>query len=138
MSRSLLSTSGIPMKNLLWVVLILLPVSVVGECTCDPEEEDRNKTLALKYKLAAIASILTASGIGVCLPVLGKRVPALSPERSFFFIVKAFAAGVILSTGFIHVLPDAFDSLTSPCLSQHPWGISHSRASSPWFPLSGR
>ncbi|XP_011100402.1 zinc transporter 8 [Sesamum indicum] len=122
MSKSLLSTWGIPMKNLLWVVLILLPASVVGECTCEPEEEDRNKTLALKYKLAAIASILTASGIGVCLPVLGKRVPALSPERSFFFIVKAFAAGVILSTGFIHVLPDAFESLTSPCLSEHPWG----------------
>ncbi|KAK4437427.1 Zinc transporter 8 [Sesamum alatum] len=110
------------MKNLLLVILIILPASVLGDCTCEPEDDDRNKTLALKYKLAAIASILVASAIGVCLPVAGKRVPALSPERGFFFIVKAFAAGVILSTGFIHVLPDAFESLMSPCLSEHPWG----------------
>ncbi|KAG8387085.1 hypothetical protein BUALT_Bualt03G0216700 [Buddleja alternifolia] len=109
--------------NLLWAILFLLiPITVMAECTCEPEEEDRNKTLSLKYKLIAIASILTASALGVCLPVAGKRVPALSPDRNFFFIIKAFAAGVILSTGFIHVLPDAFESLTSPCLSEHPWG----------------
>ncbi|PHT27992.1 Zinc transporter 5 [Capsicum baccatum] len=35
---------------------------------------------------------------------------------------KAFAAGVILATGFIHILPDAFESLTSPCLSKEIWG----------------
>jgi zinc transporter 1/2/3 len=28
---------------------------------------------------------------------------------------------VILGTGFIHILPDAFESLTSPCLGQNPW-----------------
>ncbi|CAI9787115.1 unnamed protein product [Fraxinus pennsylvanica] len=102
--------------------LVLLPTAVLGECTCEADEEDRNKSLALKYKLAALASILVVSVIGVCLPVLGKTIPALSPERSFFFIIKAFAAGVILSTGFIHVLPDAFENLTSPCISPHPWG----------------
>lgn len=110
-------------SSLFWSIMILLPSAVVCECTCDPtQSEDRNKAAALRYKLAAIASILAASALGVCLPVAGKRIPALSPERSFFFIVKAFAAGVILSTGFIHVLPDAFDSLTSPCLSGSPWG----------------
>ncbi|CAA2971687.1 zinc transporter 5-like [Olea europaea subsp. europaea] len=102
--------------------LLLLPTAVLGECTCEIEEEDRNKSLSLKYKLAAIASILFASAIGVCLPVLSKTIPALSPERNFFFITKAFAAGVILSTGFIHVLPDAFENLTSLCISEHPWG----------------
>ncbi|KAK0598791.1 hypothetical protein LWI29_038032 [Acer saccharum] len=35
--------------------------------------------------------------------------------------IKAFAAGVILATGFIHILPDAFESLTSPCLNENPW-----------------
>jgi solute carrier family 39 (zinc transporter), member 1/2/3 len=46
----------------------------------------------------------------------------LSPEADLFFIIKAFAAGVILATGFMHVLPDAFNDLTSPCLSENPWG----------------
>ncbi|KAK9285231.1 hypothetical protein L1049_024419 [Liquidambar formosana] len=102
--------------------LLLLPILVLGECTCDTQEDDRDKDQALKYKLAAIASILTAGAIGVCLPILGKVIPALRPEKDIFFIIKAFAAGVILSTGLIHVLPDAFEHLTSPCLSDHPWG----------------
>ncbi|OAY76870.1 Zinc transporter 8 [Ananas comosus] len=49
------------------------------------------------------------------------RVPLLRPETDVFFVVKAFAAGVILATGFIHILPDAFDKLTSSCLPDSPW-----------------
>ena len=56
------------------------------------------------------------------LPIIGKKIPTLNPENNIFFIIKAFAAGVILATGFIHILPDAFESLTSPCLGQKPWG----------------
>lgn len=118
-------------KTIFWYILLVLPAIVLGDlgdCTCDPEDEYRNKKEALKYKMAALASILVASSIGVIIPVLGKAIPALSPERNLFFIIKAFAAGVILSTGFIHVLPDAYGSLTSPCLAKHPWGD---------FPFSG-
>ncbi|BBG99825.1 zinc transporter 1 precursor [Prunus dulcis] len=96
-------------------LLLILPTLVFGECTCDKEDEDRNKTEALKYKLAAIASILVASAIGVGIPTLGKNIPALHPDRNIFFLIKAFAAGVILAT-------DAFDNLTSPCLKENPWG----------------
>ncbi|KAJ0087859.1 hypothetical protein Patl1_33211 [Pistacia atlantica] len=85
-------------------------------------DQDRDKTQALKYKVGAIASILVAGAIGVCLPILGKSFEALRPEKNTFFVIKAFAAGVILSTGFIHVLPDAFENLTSPCLNENPWG----------------
>lgn len=105
------------------IVLVVLPITlVVGECTCDEEDQDRDKSKALRYKIVALVSILVASGIGVCIPLLGKVVSALSPEKDIFFIIKAFAAGVILSTGFIHVLPDAFENLRSPCLKKHPWG----------------
>ncbi|KAL5741777.1 hypothetical protein ACOSP7_028509 [Xanthoceras sorbifolium] len=103
-------------------ILLVAPTLVVGECTCDAEDEERNKSEALKYKLTAIASILIAGAIGVCLPIAGRAIPSLRPEKDIFFIIKAFAAGVILSTGFIHVLPDAFENLTSPCLNENPWG----------------
>ncbi|XP_057792780.1 nicotianamine synthase-like [Salvia miltiorrhiza] len=53
--------------------------------------------------LAAITLLILAGAAGVCLPVAARRWPAL------FFTMKAFAAGVILSTGFIHVLSDAFE-----------------------------
>ncbi|EOX93206.1 Zinc transporter 5 precursor [Theobroma cacao] len=102
--------------TLLCFLFILLPSIARGECTREPEDKDRNKPLALKYKMAAIASILVAGAIGVCFPLLGKTIKALRPETNLFFITKALAAGVILSTGFIHVLPDATESLTSLCL----------------------
>ncbi|KAK3444631.1 hypothetical protein EUGRSUZ_A00921 [Eucalyptus grandis] len=92
-------------------VLVLLPSLVLGDCK-----------EALKYKVGAIAAILLASAVGVCIPLLGRVVPPLRPEKDVFFPVKAFAARVILATGLIHVLPDSFDSLTSPCLDQNPWG----------------
>ncbi|TYJ21385.1 hypothetical protein E1A91_A08G060800v1 [Gossypium mustelinum] len=79
---------------------------VLGDCTCEPEDEDRNKPLALKYKMAAIVSILVAGAIGVCFPLLGKTIDALRPEKDIFFVIKAFAAG----------------NLTSPCLNENPWG----------------
>ncbi|KAF3443502.1 hypothetical protein FNV43_RR13185 [Rhamnella rubrinervis] len=102
--------------------LVILPTLVFGECTCTPEEEDRDKNEARKYKIAALVSILVAGAIGVCIPMLGKTIPALRPDKDIFFVIKAFAAGVILSTGFIHVLPDAFENLSSEQLSENPWG----------------
>ncbi|XP_028779638.1 zinc transporter 1 [Neltuma alba] len=107
-----------------FLLLVLLPALVVSECNCTCDKEDEvvgDKARAFRYKFAAIASILFASVIGVLIPVIGKFVSFLSPDRDFFFFIKAFAAGVILSTGFIHVLPDAFENLKSPCLSEHPW-----------------
>ncbi|XP_058754038.1 zinc transporter 8-like [Vicia villosa] len=104
------------------LIFLIIPTLIVAECTCDEEDGDRNKSKALRYKIAALVSIMVASAIGVCIPLLGKVIPALSPEKDIFFVIKAFAAGVILSTGFIHVLPDAFENLTSPCLKEHPWG----------------
>ncbi|KAJ8630787.1 hypothetical protein MRB53_024110 [Persea americana] len=73
-------------------------------------------------KIAIFAILLIAGALGVGIPMLGKSIPALSPEKDVSFIIKAFAAGVILATGLIHVLLDAFDSLTSPCLEENPWG----------------
>eukprot|EP00268_Persea_americana_P036045 TRINITY_DN35539_c0_g3_i2.p1 TRINITY_DN35539_c0_g3~~TRINITY_DN35539_c0_g3_i2.p1 ORF type:complete len:277 (+),score=42.69 TRINITY_DN35539_c0_g3_i2:149-979(+) len=108
--------------KLLVLYSLLVPLLVRAECECEEGNNDRNKTKALQLKLAAIASILTAGAIGVCLPILGRSVAALRPEKDIFFVIKAFAAGVILATGMIHVLPDAFETLTSPCLKENPWG----------------
>ncbi|KAH9316276.1 hypothetical protein KI387_024903 [Taxus chinensis] len=83
---------------------------------CFKQEICRNKNVALHLKIGAIGSILTASTIGVCLPIVGRRLSVLRPDNDIFFVIKAFAAGVILATGFVHILPDAFKSLDNECL----------------------
>ncbi|KAF8411290.1 hypothetical protein HHK36_003837 [Tetracentron sinense] len=105
------------------LLLLLLPILVSAECTCNAEDQGGNRSKALKYKLIAFALILVAGAIGVCLPIVGKSIiPALRPGNDIFFMIKALAAGVILATGFMHILPHAFENLTSPCLKVDPWG----------------
>ncbi|XVF00461.1 hypothetical protein REPUB_Repub04eG0003000 [Reevesia pubescens] len=113
-------------KFLILSCLLLLPVLVSSKCVCEAEHQDQEReqtssAQALKFKLIAIASILVASAIGVCLPFLVKNIRLLQPDKETFSLIKTFAAGVILATGFIHILPDAYESMTSPCLSENPW-----------------
>nr|XP_043629669.1 zinc transporter 1 [Erigeron canadensis] len=109
--------------NLVLSLLVLLPIMVAAQCKVDDgDNNNNNKQESLKYKIAAILTILFAGGIGVGIPQLGKKVEALNPDNDIFFMIKAFAAGVILATGFIHILPDAFEHLSSPCLPHNPWG----------------
>ncbi|MFQ6625619.1 hypothetical protein Gotur_005475 [Gossypium turneri] len=67
---------------------ILFPPLVRGDCTCELGNEDRSKALALKYKMAAIVSILVATAVGVCFPLLGKTIDALYPEMDVFLSSK--------------------------------------------------
>ncbi|KAM0822373.1 hypothetical protein ACQ4PT_062056 [Festuca glaucescens] len=100
---------------------LVAPAAAAGAgCDCGANaaeaataEEDARGALRLKF--VAIASILAAGAAGVLVPVLGRSSAALRPDGDVFFAVKAFAAGVILATGMVHILPAAFDALGSPC-----------------------
>ncbi|GJY06500.1 zinc transporter 1 [Tanacetum coccineum] len=111
--------------NLVLLFLALLPSIVTpldDDCNLISKPQDQQDSSSLKYKIVAILTILFAGGLGVSIPQLGKKVEALNPDNDIFFMIKAFAAGVILATGFIHILPDAFQHLSSPCLPHNPWG----------------
>ncbi|KAL5229890.1 hypothetical protein ABZP36_028666 [Zizania latifolia] len=106
----------------LLAVFSSLPLlAVAGGCECDPGEEGHDKAKAQKLKIIAIFCILLASSAGCAIPTFGRRFPALRPDAVLFFALKAFAAGVILATAFVHILPESFDKLTSPCLVDGPW-----------------
>ena len=79
-----------------------------AEAAIIKEEDARG---ALRLKLIAVASILASGAAGVLVPLLGRSASALRPDGDVFFAVKAFAAGVILATGMVHILPAAFDAL---------------------------
>ncbi|XP_055804140.1 zinc transporter 3-like [Solanum dulcamara] len=113
--------------TLIYFSILVQPTLIFANCTCEPQDNKYNhqtKHRALSYKLVAICSILCASALGVIIPILLKTFKSLQKNdySSLQFLIKAFTAGVILATGFIHILPDAFESLTSPCLSEKLWG----------------
>ncbi|WCJ28473.1 zinc transporter 10 precursor [Euphorbia peplus] len=108
---------------LLIIVAIFTPqaMSQSDECEAETSDSCNNKKKALPLKIIAIVSILVTSMIGVCAPLFSKSIPAFDPNGNVFVIVKCFASGIILGTGFMHVLPDSFDMLWSDCLKENPW-----------------
>nr|AAK69429.1 ZIP-like zinc transporter [Noccaea caerulescens] len=90
---------------------------------CDAGESDlcRDDAAAFLLKFVAIASILLAGAAGVAIPLIGKNRRFLQTEGNLFVAAKAFAAGVILATGFVHMLAGATEALTNPCLPDYPW-----------------
>ncbi|KAL6602880.1 hypothetical protein ACP70R_043241 [Stipagrostis hirtigluma subsp. patula] len=94
----------------------------------EEEEEDcRDEAAAFGLKMVAVAAILVAGAAGVAIPLVGRwrgrggRGAASTTSGGAFVLAKAFAAGVILATGFVHILPDAEEALTDPCLPAVPW-----------------
>ncbi|XP_078176647.1 zinc transporter isoform X3 [Carex rostrata] len=83
----------------------------------------RNEPAALRLKLFAIAAILFSGIVGIGTPLVGRKFRHLDSRNggAGFILAKAFAAGVILATGFVHMLDDAQESLTNECLPDVPW-----------------
>ncbi|KAM0888207.1 hypothetical protein ACQ4PT_028538 [Festuca glaucescens] len=102
---------------------VVLPALAVTDRDddCAADNTGRDKAQALRLKVIAVVCILVGSAIGAGVPSLGRRFPALRPDTDLFLALKAFAGGVILATGLVHILPAAFKALGSPCLVRGPW-----------------
>ncbi|XP_021837078.2 zinc transporter 6, chloroplastic [Spinacia oleracea] len=83
----------------------------------------RNSTSASHIKLLSTIVIFATSVAGISFPVvLAKSFAGKPAYDKATLVIKCYAAGVILSTSLVHVLPDAFDAL-SDCVvaTRHPW-----------------
>ncbi|XP_048325139.2 zinc transporter 6, chloroplastic isoform X2 [Ziziphus jujuba] len=83
----------------------------------------RDGHAASQLKFVSIFVIFFTSIIGIASPVLLARFFQGRPAyEKAILVIKCFAAGVILSTSLVHVLPDAFQAL-SDCqvATRHPW-----------------
>ncbi|KAK9812115.1 hypothetical protein WJX73_008188 [Symbiochloris irregularis] len=82
----------------------------------------------LGLRLGGLFGILAVSTIGVAIPYFAYSAKL----HSTFFLLRAFAAGVVLTTGYVHVLGDAYPILTDPCLglsTDYPWAMTFATAS---------
>jgi hypothetical protein len=88
--------------------------SIPDDCSLVSDEEDCQYGGVLSLptlRIISIVVILVASFVGVIAPEILRRL-GLNREHSLFFIVKAFGAGIILSTGIaltLHWLQHASD-----------------------------
>ncbi|KAL5223649.1 hypothetical protein ABZP36_010288 [Zizania latifolia] len=88
------------------------------------DDECRDEGAAFRLKMVAIMAILVSGAAGVVIPLVGRKRRGGGGGASSggtFVIAKAFAAGVILATGFVHMLHDAEHALSNPCLPATPW-----------------
>ncbi|KAJ4833781.1 Fe(2+) transport protein 3, chloroplastic [Turnera subulata] len=103
-------------------------MSFHANCQSSELEACRDESAARLLKFVAMGSILVAGVFGIAIPLIGKQRHFLRTDGSLFVAAKAFAAGVILATGFVHMLSDGAEALSDPCLPEFPWSK---------FPFSG-
>ncbi|KAI9591122.1 Zinc/iron permease [Syncephalis fuscata] len=96
-----------------------------GECGARLDLEHYDESL----HIASVFIILVASGIGVFGALIAGRVKRLNAHEHVLNVFKHFGTGVILATGFIHMLPEAIEALTDKCLSSFNTNFST------WGPL---
>ncbi|EMD35745.1 hypothetical protein CERSUDRAFT_84842 [Gelatoporia subvermispora B] len=68
--------------------------------------------------------VFVVSLFAVSFPTLSKRIRYLRIPSIVFFIGKHFGTGVILSTAFVHLLQDAFETLRNPEVRER-WRIGN-------------
>ncbi|CUM56924.1 unnamed protein product [Debaryomyces tyrocola] len=79
----------------------------------------------LGARISAVFVILIVSAIGAFFPLIAKRNPYFTLPKWCFFITRYFGSGVIVATGFIHLLAEADQALSDECLGgvfdEYPW-----------------
>ncbi|KAG1453911.1 hypothetical protein G6F56_007449 [Rhizopus delemar] len=72
-------------------------------------------------RVGALFIILATSALGVFTPIIMHKISPYSKGSGRDWILtmgKFFGTGVILATAFVHMLPEALENFSSPCLSE--------------------
>ncbi|KAL1933401.1 hypothetical protein VTP01DRAFT_7491 [Rhizomucor pusillus] len=86
------------------------------ECVAEPTE-DYN----MPFRVGSLFIILVTSAVGMFTPIILHRIQPYSQGsiRDWCLtIAKFFGTGVILATAFVHMLPEALENFSSPCLTE--------------------
>ena len=67
-------------------------------------------------RILAVFVVFAVSALGSFLPLLALRSPFFTVPPWCFFVTRYIGSGVIVATGFIHLLAEAGKALLNPCL----------------------
>lgn len=68
--------------------------------------------------VGAIFILFGVSMAGTLLPVVSKKIPFLSSQSIVMEWLMTFGFGVVIATGFIHMMNEGIEMLSNPCLGQ--------------------
>eukprot|EP00644_Phytophthora_capsici_P012080 jgi/Phyca11/563609/estExt2_Genewise1.C_PHYCAscaffold_120622 len=83
-------------------------------CGCVSDQLDQEYDMSLH--IAAIFIIFAVSSAGSLLPVIAQQIPRCSTNSIIMENIQAFAFGVVLSTGLIHMVNEGIEKLSNECL----------------------
>lgn len=69
-------------------------------------------------RVGAIFVILVSSALFTVVPVVTRRIPRLVIPPPIYDFAKFFGSGVIIATGFVHLLQPGNEELSAPCLNE--------------------
>lgn len=79
-------------------------------------------------RILSVFIILISSAIGSFFPLLASRYSFIKLPDVCWFFAKFFGSGVIIATGFMHLLEPASDALGNECLggvlAEYPWAFA--------------
>ncbi|ORX59373.1 ZIP zinc/iron transport family [Hesseltinella vesiculosa] len=100
------------------VLLSLLTLAQAQDASvCQPETQD-NYNLGLR--IGSIFILASTSALGIFFPMIAHRISPYTQGsiRDWILTIgRFFGTGIILATAFVHMLPNAFNSFQSPCLT---------------------
>ncbi|CAF0985208.1 unnamed protein product [Adineta ricciae] len=80
------------------------------------DDENNDHSYDLQLHILSVFVILILSVGGASISVVSSQVKRLRDNSVILNLGKFFGTGVVLATGFIHMLPAAMKALTDPCL----------------------
>ncbi|KAI8342673.1 Zinc/iron permease [Chlamydoabsidia padenii] len=94
------------------------PTTEEPENACAAEPMENYNT---GMRVGSLFIILATSSLGVFFPIIMHRISPYTKGgyRDWILTIgKFFGTGVVLATAFVHMLPDAFEQFSSPCLTE--------------------
>lgn len=89
-----------------------------ASCSGSRSEAFSTANGSIGLRVGAIFIILATSAFTTMFPIVTNRVPRLAIPSSAFDFAKFFGSGVIIATGFMHLLAPGAEELGSPCLNE--------------------
>ncbi|GMF11314.1 unnamed protein product [Phytophthora lilii] len=89
---------------------------MAGEPCCGCVALDADNDYNMGLHVGAIFIIFVVSAAGTIIPVISQKIPQLTTNSVIIEALSAFAFGVVLATGLIHMINEGVEKLKNECL----------------------